>query len=88
MNAPNGETLWRWIATTVALFATSVFLMGAGWFYDTRDQPRQSDVADLRAELELIHERQNEVLTRLAVMDAQLMTLEQSLRNHVESESP
>jgi hypothetical protein len=86
VNVPGkSENYWKWIATTGALFTLAIVTTGAGWFYDTRDQPSKSQITEMRSELSTVHERQTETLIRLAVIEQELMALEQELQRHEEN---
>lgn len=85
---PTSENYWKWIATTGAVFTLSIFTMGAGWFYDTRNQPTSEQIMELRAELAVVQDRQNQVLTRLAVLESEIVALQDELRRHEEDVVP
>jgi len=82
--SPSSENYWKWIATTGAIFTVSMLTLGAGWFVDTRDQPNKTQIVELRAEVALVHDRQNQVLVRLAVLEAEIVALQDELRQHEE----
>lgn len=62
--------------------------MGAGWFYDTRNQPSESQIIELKQEVAVIKDRQNQVLVRLAVLETEILTLQDRLEEHEQRTSP
>jgi len=76
----NGNGVWKWVATTGAVFTVAIFTMGAGWFYDTRGQVS-------RSEFQVVQERQQIVLQRLAVVESQLNTILDELRRHEQNDT-
>jgi hypothetical protein len=84
MMAVNGEGVWKWVAAILV----AIMLAGAPSIVQAIKAPSQDEV-------DLIHERQNLVLQRLAVLESQFQTnqavltqLAIDIREHIQTDVP
>jgi len=80
--------VWKFLAVSMVAVFVAVLVPSLGWFVDTRDQPTQ-------AQIDVIRERQLQVLVHLASLDEQLkatrallVDLQLELREHEKATKP
>lgn len=77
MNARDvADGAWKVIAIGCISLLVGIATTGLGWFSDARDRPS-------RAEVRVISDRQLDVLTRLAVIENEIVELRRILAVHM-----